>query len=301
MGVLFSPGKLLLTSEYVVLDGALALAVPTKWGQELHFTQTLDSKHLVHWEAYHQESLWLCCTINYLNWEVIETNDIKASSFVVKVLKLVQQYSARVLKGTDSYHLKTTLQFPADYGLGSSSTLLNNLANWAAIDPYRLNEEALGGSGYDIAVAQEKKPLLYQNRESERVVLIKDLDFAFKNELLFIHLNRKQNSREGIKLYRDKPISVNLVSEFTNITKSVLGAQTLKAFCDLMQRHENLLSAHLGLNTAKQLYFSDAPVFVKSLGAWGGDFVMSCKFEGYQSYFQSKGFNTIFEWSDIIG
>ena len=36
-GTLFSPGKLLLTSEYVVLDGALALAVPTQWGQEFFF------------------------------------------------------------------------------------------------------------------------------------------------------------------------------------------------------------------------------------------------------------------------
>lgn len=34
MGKLFSPGKLLLTSEYVVLDGALALSVPTLAGQE---------------------------------------------------------------------------------------------------------------------------------------------------------------------------------------------------------------------------------------------------------------------------
>ena len=34
MGTLFSPGKLLLTSEYVVLDGALALAIPTKYGQD---------------------------------------------------------------------------------------------------------------------------------------------------------------------------------------------------------------------------------------------------------------------------
>ena len=39
MSTIFSPGKLLLTSEYVVLDGALALAVPTKWGQEFFFDE----------------------------------------------------------------------------------------------------------------------------------------------------------------------------------------------------------------------------------------------------------------------
>ena len=31
----YSNGKLLLTGEYVVLDGATSLAVPTKYGQDL--------------------------------------------------------------------------------------------------------------------------------------------------------------------------------------------------------------------------------------------------------------------------
>ena len=35
MSQFYSNGKLLLTGEYVVLDGATALAVPTKFGQDL--------------------------------------------------------------------------------------------------------------------------------------------------------------------------------------------------------------------------------------------------------------------------
>ena len=35
----YSNGKLLLTGEYVVLDGAKALAVPTKFGQLLNIKQ----------------------------------------------------------------------------------------------------------------------------------------------------------------------------------------------------------------------------------------------------------------------
>ena len=53
MSPIFSPGKLLLTSEYVVLDGALALAVPTKWGQEFFFDEINDDKSTIFWEAYH--------------------------------------------------------------------------------------------------------------------------------------------------------------------------------------------------------------------------------------------------------
>jgi len=35
MSTFYSNGKLLLTGEYVVLDGALSLAIPTQFGQSL--------------------------------------------------------------------------------------------------------------------------------------------------------------------------------------------------------------------------------------------------------------------------
>ena len=43
----FANGKLLLTSEYLVLDGAKAFAIPTKKGQSLHveITEKNDSIH----------------------------------------------------------------------------------------------------------------------------------------------------------------------------------------------------------------------------------------------------------------
>ncbi len=41
----YSRGKLLLTGEYVVLDGALALALPTKFGQSLK-VQPIDSQNI---------------------------------------------------------------------------------------------------------------------------------------------------------------------------------------------------------------------------------------------------------------
>jgi mevalonate kinase len=36
MQTFYSHGKLLISAEYAVLDGALALALPTKFGQSLH-------------------------------------------------------------------------------------------------------------------------------------------------------------------------------------------------------------------------------------------------------------------------
>lgn len=299
MGKIYSPGKLMLTSEYFAVDGALVLAVATKPGQEFFFDETDDGQSLVYWEAYHQNKIWLQAKINYQTWSVVETNVPESAAFILKVLQNVQQFSDIQFKSNQSYHLKTNLQFPSDYGLGSSSTLMNNLAEWAQIDPFILNEKSLGGSGYDIAVAQSKSAVLYRNQPK---VFYEKVNYCppFADDLIFIHLNLKQNSREGIALYRSKTKSEDLISYFSDLTKKILLCQELEKFSELMMQHEQKISHFVGIPTAKSLYFKDCPVFVKSLGAWGGDFIMTQKFPGYEDYFRGRGFSTIFNWNDLI-
>ncbi|ASK31567.1 30S ribosomal protein S6 [Chryseobacterium sp. T16E-39] len=299
MGEIFSPGKLMLTSEYFAIDGALVLAVPTKLGQEFFFEEIKDGQSFVFWEAYHQNKLWLKVTIDYSTWEIVETNIPSSAEFLVKTLKNVQHLSDKKFLGDNSYFLKTNLQFPPDFGLGSSSTLMNNLSVWADIDPFQLNTLSLGGSGYDIAVAKEKSAVLYQNKpqiQYKKVIF----DPVFKNELIFIHLNKKQDSREGINLYKSMMKSPELVEYFSSLTNQVLLCSELDIFSQLMLIHEEKISQFLNIPTVKEKYFDDCPVFVKSLGAWGGDFVMSTKFRGFKDYFRGKGFTAIFEWDGII-
>ncbi len=297
--MIFSHGKLLLTSEYVVLDGALALAVPTKWGQEFFVEENFDGKSLVNWTALHQGKFWLKATIDYRNGKILTTNIPESAEFILKVLMKVRDLSKIQLKGNSSYTITTDLQFPANFGLGSSSTLMNNLAQWANIDAFELNESCLGGSGYDIAVAQEQSAILYQNLPERSVQKI-DFNPSFKKDLIFIHLNQKQNSREGIDLYRSKEKSPDLIKEFSSLTKQVLEADNLEIFSELMILHEKKLSSFLGIETVKEKHFENCPVFVKSLGAWGGDFVMTSKFEDYEDYFLGKGFLTIINYEDLI-
>lgn len=299
MSRIFSPGKLMLTSEYVAVDGALVLAIPTKLGQELFYTENEDQKSLIFWEAYHQNRLWLKATIDYNNWKILETIDSKASEFILKTLKNVQNLSATKLKSDTSYHIKTNLQFPSDFGLGSSSTLMNNLAEWANIDAFILNEISLGGSGYDVAVAKEKSAVLY-SRFPERVYETIDFQPNFKDELIFIHLNQKQDSREGISHYRSKPTSTELINDYSVLTKKIVNSQNLEEFSELITIHEQKLSDFLETPTVKEKYFQDCPSFVKSLGAWGGDFVLASKFGDYQDYFKQRGFSKIFSWKDLI-
>jgi mevalonate kinase len=297
--MIFSHGKLLLTSEYVVLDGALALALPTKWGQEFFVSESDDGQSLVHWKALHQGKPWLTASIDYQNGSVVSTNIPESAEFVAKVLMKVKALSTTQLNGDSSYSITTDLQFPANFGLGSSSTLMNNLAQWATIDAFELNESCLGGSGYDIAVAQEKAAILYQNKP-ERIIQKIEFNPSFKKDFIFVHLNQKQNSREGINLYRSKNKSPQIIAEFSEITKRILEVSTLEEFSALMVLHENKLSDFLGIERVQEKHFENCPSFVKSLGAWGGDFVMSTKFWGYKDYFSGKGFSTVFNYEDLI-
>lgn len=297
--MIFSPGKLLLTSEYVVLDGALALAVPTKWGQEFFVDENPDGKSLVNWTALHQGKPWLNASIDYKTGKILTTNILDSAEFILKVLMKVKELSSIRLKDNSSYSIITNLQFPANFGLGSSSTLMNNLAQWSQIDAFELNETCLGGSGYDIAVAQERSAILYRN-SPERLIQKIDFNPDFKKEFIFIHLNQKQNSREGISLYRSKEKSPELIEEFSQLTQHVLEAGTLEEFSDLMILHEKKISRFLGIKPIKEKYFENCPSFVKSLGAWGGDFVMSSRFSGFENYFQGLGFPTVFSYEDLI-
>lgn len=300
MGRIFSPGKLLLTSEYVVLDGAIALAVPTKWGQEFFFDEDDNQQSLIFWNAKHQDQHWLDITIDYKNWTIVKTNLPDAATFILKTLQNIQKLGSSVFSHNKSFHLTTNLQFPADYGLGSSSTLMANLAKWSNVDAFKLNELSLGGSGYDIAVANAQSAILFWRENGD--VNYEKVDFSpdFRRDLIFIHLGKKQDSREGIRLYRSKEKLLYLVRRFSEITQSVLQAKTLDEFSVLMQDHERLLSDFLGLPIAKEKYFQDCPTFIKSLGAWGGDFVMSCRFENYEKYFAEKGYENVFSWEDMI-
>ena len=44
-------GKLLITGEYLVLDGALALALPVSLGQSLEFTYSEEARDTLVWKS----------------------------------------------------------------------------------------------------------------------------------------------------------------------------------------------------------------------------------------------------------
>lgn len=301
-----SHGKLLLTGEYVVLDGASSLAVPTRFGQDLTVTP-IDKPKLIWKSINEKEEIWFETEFKLEHDEITksQTSNNDISDRLLQILKAAKQFNPEFLINTQGYEVKTRLEFPKNWGLGTSSTLIHNIADWAHVNPYQLLEVSFGGSGYDIACAQAKGSLAYQlkTQNGKLVRHIKPVNFnpSFKDHLYFVHLNQKQNSREGIAQYRANTSNLSsYISRLSAITENMISCNALSTFQTLMNEHELLISEIIKLTPVKQRLFNDFKGSIKSLGAWGGDFVMVACTENPTAYFTSKGYHTILSYSEMV-
>ncbi|WP_031427822.1 GYDIA family GHMP kinase [Flavimarina sp. Hel_I_48] len=298
-----SNGKLLITGEYLVLDGALALALPTKKGQSLTVTQS--KKEGLFWSSLDEnKNCWFEANIDLksLNNKAFQQNLNDPKARLYQILCAAKELNPDFLAADNNIQVTTELDFHRDWGLGSSSTLINNVASWAMVNPYDLLQKTFGGSGYDIACAHHDAPILYHLKDKKPIV--EDAPFApnFSDQLFFIHLNQKQNTREAVKKYRSQPLNElqDKVKEISELTRSLLVVSTLNEFEYLMTQHENILSNLLGLPTVKSRLFPDYQGSIKSLGGWGGDFILATGSLKEMEYFKVKGFTTIVPYNAMI-
>lgn len=296
-----SNGKLLLTGEYVVLDGALALAVPTKYGQTLTINEVNEPK--IYWTSFDEtNTIWFENTFELINGAVKPTRKDDISDRLVEIFEAITQLNPSFLNTQTGLRIETHLEFPKNWGLGTSSTLINNLAQWANINPYKLLDLTFGGSGYDIACAQNNTPVTYKLENLAPEVKAIDFNPSFKRHLFFVYLNAKQNSREGIAHYKrqDKANLQNDISHINDITRKMINCVSLKEFCMLLETHERIITNITNQKPVKDLFFKDFKGSIKSLGAWGGDFILVASKEDPSSYFKQKGFDTIVPYSKMI-
>ena len=321
MNSYYSHGKLLLTGEYVVLDGALALAVPTKFGQSLKVNPLLDDAKLI-WKSLDEKGhIWFEDLFSIKKNEVIHfvQNENEITKRLIEILKAAKNLNPNFLTNKIGFEVTTKLEFPRNWGLGTSSTLINNIANWAKIDAYKLLELTFGGSGYDIGCAQHEAAITYQlkrpfdeaclelsRRSQDNAVKQREINEVafnpkFSDKLFFIHLNKKQDSRQGIAKYeankRDIEASIN---EINNITNQIINCDSINEFEVLITSHEAIISKLIKLNPIKDELFPDYKGAIKSLGAWGGDFILVTGTSSSISYFKNKGYNTILNYKDMV-
>lgn len=296
-------GKLLLSSEYFVLDGALALALPTSKGQSFSFEDTNKSE-IISWKSFDErQQLWFEGTFSTKNFEVLETNDLDISNRLTQILTACRVLNSSFLKNGKGVSVESHLTFPKNWGLGTSSTLIYSIAKWAEVDAFVLLEKTFGGSGYDIACAGAEKNILYSKKDGVINWAHCEFNPSFINQLYFIFLGKKQNSREGISHYRKMDKKDHLISDFSFFTKKILACSDFYEFEKLLAQHEDLVSTTLHLRKVKDLYFDDFWGSVKSLGAWGGDFVLATSDrseEETQKYFNEKGFEVFIKYEDLI-
>ncbi|TCK67415.1 mevalonate kinase [Winogradskyella wandonensis] len=296
-----SNGKLLLTGEYLVLNGAKAMALPTRFGQSLIVDKT--KKPIISWVSYDEtNAIWFKeqFSISQVFSNTINPdNDV--SERLIQIFKSIKKLNPKFLNSNFGYNIKTTQDFNRSWGLGTSSTLINNLASWANVNAYDLLELTFGGSGYDIACAQSDSAIIYQLEENKPNVTEVKFSPPFKDNIYFVYLNQKQNSRDGIKTYRAfKGDLLKPIKDINALTEALLTCCDLKSFEDLITTHEEIVAKIINQKPVKQRLFNDFDGAVKSLGAWGGDFVLVTANENPKDYFNSKGYNTVISFLDMI-
>lgn len=296
----YANGKLLLTGEYAVLDGALALALPTTYGQSLTITPTMTP--FIEWASLDEkDEIWFRCKIALPSLKIETTTASNTAERLLQILNKIKTLNPEFLSNAIGIKATTKLTFPKDWGLGSSSTLIYLLSQWGKVNPYEVLRATFGGSGYDIACAKYSKPILFRHNEQEPLVTEIDFKPDFSNQLFFIYLNKKKNSRDAINAYRKLDMDKDsLISKIDTITANILKSTTLSTFEHLLVAHEELLARILNVVPVKQLLFPDYYGYVKSLGAWGGDFILATGDHNTPSYFKKLGYDTVIPYSKMI-
>ncbi len=301
---LYAHGKLLLTGEYFVLDGALALAAPVRYGQSLRIRRS-GRPGALEWKSYDQEGhCWFEAVFELPGLHCRHGSDEGAARRLETILSAAAARRPGFGDPAVGLAVEARLDFPREWGLGTSSTLLSLIARWLDVDPFALLEASFGGSGYDLACAAAPGPILYQRRDGRPHYVDYPFAPAFSDQLFFVYLGRKQDTREGIARYRQRvEHRPALIDRVSRLTAAALTAPDLAGFESALEEHEALVAATVGLPRARDLYFPDYWGAVKSLGAWGGDFVLLTGGRGAaatRDYCAAHGFSVFFSYSELI-
>jgi mevalonate kinase len=302
----YGHGKLLLTGEYFVLEGALALALPTSVGQSLKVKYRHSHQPTLKWTALdHLNNVWFQAEMELWHFKALTSTDHQVAEDLKKILDQVRRQNPHFLRDELEVLVETKLEFPREWGLGSSSSLLYNIAQWAYVGPFELAMNSFGGSGYDIACAQSMGPIHYQLENSLPRWKTVDFNPSFHEHLYLLYLGRKKSTREAVGSFKSLSTEERKapVEMITSLTREMTATQDLRHFNRVVQEHELLVSKTLKIETIKDSHFSDFWGEVKSLGAWGGDFALVSSersFSETREYFSSKGLDTLISYRELI-
>ena len=308
-----SNGKFLLTGEYLVLKGATALALPLKLGQNMEVETLDDNEGLIYWNAFLKTTSqqgsekWFSVILDKNDFSIKDSDDQEKAERLSNILSKAKSLNQNIFNDTHDYKFSTLLDFNTQWGLGSSSTLINNISEWAKVNPYELLDLTFKGSGYDIACAKANGPIFYQVSRQQttdnRLIDTAGFDPDFKDNLYFVYLGHKQNSSKEVKAFLDKnkdyTEEIKSVSEISRLLPKTNG---FDEFCRLINTHEDIIASCIGRQAIRN-DFKEFNGTVKSLGAWGGDFILAAseqEEDKVRHYFENKGLDVIIKYKDIV-
>jgi mevalonate kinase len=296
----YSHGKLMICGEYAVLNGATSFALPSIKGQWLRVTEKEKSDDpVLIWNAKDQNNqIWFSASIKSKYLLLESCTDSQIGIQLIRFLINARALNPNFLINPIDLEVETQLEFDKEEGLGSSSTLTNNIAQWAGIDVFKLHFSAFKGSGFDVAVAHAASPILYTMHKDDPIIETLKWDKSFSDKLFFVYLNKKQNSRNEISAYTSR-ITTAQIAQISRISRLLSVNDDYFEFCLLLELAEKEISTLLNQDPIKKRLFSDYKGTIKSLGAWGGDFILATG-ENTIEYFTNKGYKHVYPYDKMI-
>lgn len=295
-------GKVLLSGEYLVLDGALALGIPTALGQQMVVREGSGSD--ITWESYTAAGeVWFSAKFDLFGFDCLKTTDPDKAARLSSIFESCVRLNSDFLSKWKKYKVKTYLDFDPQLGLGSSSTLISCIAEWADVDPFELQARTFGGSGYDVACARAGGPIFYQAQGEDIDISQADFSPQFCENLFFVYLGHKKDTQEALASYQRVASTSAQVDEISDISKSLCRASALSEFSELLDTHEQLVGSLINETPIQELRFNDYWGSIKSLGAWGGDLVMVTSDRPEpetKEYFIRKGCPEVYSYCDLV-
>lgn len=276
-----SSGKLLLSGEYWVLHGAEALAIATEKGQTLHYEEA-DCE--LHWVAKDSDDrVWMDCAAN---------QDPYLARILSAVLKLNGNLPHRG-------RVSTRLEFNRNWGWGSSSSLIDLIAQWTDLDPMELHFETSEGSGFDVACARAGGAIAYQKTGPRSAVWNNVASAHWPHEHFgLVYLGGKQDSQREIAKKRREPLATEL-DAISELSRHLASSSNSEAWMQGIDELEDRTAAWLGMERV-QKRFPGVRATIKSLGAWGGDFALAVAQDPEDlGYFSLNGY-LFLKWSDCV-
>lgn len=281
MSTFWSSGKLLLCGEYWVLHGASALAVPTRLGQRLTYRATDQP---LHWTAVDRHGqAWL---------------DASAVSdpHVVSLLLAARSLGGQV---PDTGLVRTELEFERSWGWGSSSSLTDLVAQWTGVPALDLHFATSRGSGFDVACARATSALTYRKTGPAQGEWHTAAAAHWPTEhFALVYLGQKKDSQKEVQRGRREPLQAEL-DAISDLSRAMAEAQKVTEWMQLIEEAEARTAAWTG-HSRIQERFTGIRAKLKSLGAWGGDFVLAVAEDPSEfAYFAEYG-NLCMKWSDCV-